>query len=617
MKRFLALLMAAVMLTASLPPAIAASGTTEEVALQVIGAIGILSGDKSGALHLERGVTRAEFAKMLVAASALKDTVGAAGNVSPFRDVPYTHWAADYIKTAVQQGWLTGYLDGSFRPSGTVTLEEAATGCLKLLGYQTTDFSGSYPHGQLALYRSLGMDEGIAAGQGTQMTRRDMARLFYNLLGAKDKSTGKAYAETLGYSMGADGEVDYLSVVSGTLKGPFVVGDAGLAAVVSAEGKTVYRNGYVSAAEAVCKYDVVYYTAGAVWVYANAVTGTYQAAAPSTASPTSVTVAGNSYTLGTGEAALALSDLGGLNIGDVVTLLLGRNGEVVHALAATEYAAGAVGVVTATGTATYQNAVGNAYTARTVTVAATDGASYTVPCDKTAIDEGSVVSIGFGSSGTDVSVLSTATLSGKVANGAVGSRALAKDVRILDVRDTSTKCIYASRLEGAALDTGDVRYYAVNAAGEITDLILKDFTGDLYEYGILTSVSEQSSGMSLSGNYTYLLAGEKKTMNTNGSMLGASSGPARLTMENGQLTAVRALEQLKNPDAISMLGVTKEQDSYLFADDCAVYLSTNGGYSLLSLTELRGNFGSYSLTCYYDKETADGGRIRIVIARAK
>ena len=67
------------------------------------------------------------------------------------RDRPYTHWAAGYIKTAVQQGWLTGYLDGSFRPDKTVTLEEAATGVLKLLGYTTEDFSGSYPYGQLAL----------------------------------------------------------------------------------------------------------------------------------------------------------------------------------------------------------------------------------------------------------------------------------------------------------------------------------------------------------------------------------------------------------------------------------------------------------------------------------
>ena len=53
--------------------------------------------------------------KMLVSASTYKDKVSGASNSSPFKDVPYTHWAAGYIKTAVEQGWLTGYLDGSYK----------------------------------------------------------------------------------------------------------------------------------------------------------------------------------------------------------------------------------------------------------------------------------------------------------------------------------------------------------------------------------------------------------------------------------------------------------------------------------------------------------------------
>ena len=46
-----------------------------------------------------------------------------------------------------------------------------------------------------------------------------------------------------------------------------------------------------------------------------------------------------------------------------------------------------------------------------------------------------------------------------------------------------------------------------------------------------------------------------------------------------------------------------------------MYLYQNTQYSLISLTELRNNFASYNITCYYDKDTDDGGRIRIVIAR--
>ena len=93
---------------------------------------------------------------------------------------------------------------------------------------------------------------------------------------------------------------------------------------------------------------------------------------------------------------------------------------------------------------------------------------------------------------------------------------MAKDVRILDVNDTNAVRVYYSRLNGAELESSDVRYYATNEAGEITDLILRDFTGDLYEYGIITGVSEQSDDMSLSGSYTYLLDGERTTVTTSG-----------------------------------------------------------------------------------------------------
>lgn len=616
MKKILSLLLAAVMLTGSLPAALAASDTSDSVIEQVVKAAEIMVGDSSGNLNLDSTVTRAEYAKMLVCASTSKDSVAGTSNSSPFKDVPYTHWAAGYIKTAVQQGWLSGYLDGSYKPNKTVTLEEAVTGVLKLLGYSTTDLSGSYPYAQLALYKSLNLNTRITASQGSSMTRRNMMYLFYNLLNTKTKD-GQVYAQTLGYTLNSNNEIDYLSMISDTMEGPFVV-ESGLSSIVSTAGRTIYRNGYASTADAVQKYDVVYYTGSTIWAYANAVTGTYQSASPSAASPSSVTVAGNTYEIETSDAALALSTLGRLNTGDIITLLLGRDGKVAYALPAEDYSSAVAGVVTAVSTGTYTNAVGNSYSARTITVTATDGASYTYPCSKTSIDEGTVVSIGFGSSGTDVSILKSSNIAGKVSGRTIGSKTMAKDVRILDINDDGeAKRIYYSRLNGAELESADVRWYAANADGEITDLILRDFTGDLYEYGIITSAKETSTDMELSGSYTYLLNGEKRTLTTMSMTLGASSGPARLTIEDGQLSAVRALYKIKNPDSITQLGVTKDSDSWLFSDECAVYLYQNSTYSLFSLTELRNNFDKYNITCYYDKDTRDGGRIRIITAQAK
>ena len=87
--------------------------------------------------------------------------------------------------------------------------------------------------------------------------------------------------------------------------------------------------------------------------------------------------------------------------------------------------------------------------------------------------------------------------------------------------------------------------------------------------------------MNLSGSCTYLAGGEKRTLSTMNMTLGASYGPARLTIEAGQLTAVRARERIKNPDAITQLGVTMDGESWRFSDDCDVYLYADSNYLLL------------------------------------
>lgn len=47
--------------------------------------------------------------------------------------------------------------------------------------------------------------------------------------------------------------------------------------------------------------------------------------------------------------------------------------------------------------------------------------------------------------------------------------------------------------------------------------------------------------MSVSGSYTYLLNGQKQSITTMNKTLGASYGPAKLVIKDGQLDSVRAL----------------------------------------------------------------------------
>lgn len=147
-RRFCSGLLAAVLLLGLmvLPAGAAAASTVStEEAIQVINALGIMVGDESGEFHLNRRVTRAEFITMAVNATGTGDQVGEA-STSPYPDVPGTHWAAGYVQAGVQAGLISGYLDGTFRPSNQITLAEGATIVLKLLGYTAEDFSGAYPH---------------------------------------------------------------------------------------------------------------------------------------------------------------------------------------------------------------------------------------------------------------------------------------------------------------------------------------------------------------------------------------------------------------------------------------------------------------------------------------
>ena len=71
-----------------------------------------------------RNVTRAEFVKMLVRSLSCRYTY--LGTDTGFSDVDQNQWYAEYIKFAVENKWINGYKDGTFRPNAPITRDEAA-----------------------------------------------------------------------------------------------------------------------------------------------------------------------------------------------------------------------------------------------------------------------------------------------------------------------------------------------------------------------------------------------------------------------------------------------------------------------------------------------------------
>ncbi|HIY17476.1 MAG TPA: S-layer homology domain-containing protein [Candidatus Intestinimonas stercorigallinarum] len=615
-KRVLSALLAAALTLSLACPALAV--TSRDDAAQALAALDIMTGDENGDLNLSAPVTRAEFVKMLMAASPI--SVGDVTYVSPYPDVPASHWAAPYVEAAVTAGYVTGYLDGTFRPANTITLAEGVVMALRLLGYSNEDFSGSFPAGQMSMYKTLDLDEGIAIGQNDTMKRQDAMYLFYNLLTAPTKTTGQPYlSSVLGYGLTPEGEVDTLALLNGTMDGPVVVGESGWRDKIPFDLSTarVTRNGAASTAEALSDHDVVYFSKNmrALWVYTNRVTGPIQAITPASA-PTSVTVAGKSYAIETSSAAFALSDLGSFEVGDPVTLLLGRDGKVAAAVApGTAADTSFCGVVISNVPQQYTDKYGNDYTAASVTVLATDGNTYTCSTDRTSVRTGTLVQVTTTAGGAEVKNLSTASLSGRVSSdGArLGGRDFAADVEILDVYGDHGVRVYPQRLAGMELTDGMVRYYLLDGSGDISRLILNDATGDMHTYGVITSVSEVNvpGSMTTAGTYVYDVAGAVHTL-TGSTVYNVENGPFLLKTDGGEIDRFANLTEVK---LTSVEGTTAYAGNRQYAiwDDALVYEVRDNEYYPTSLALVSG--GDYALTGWYDKDQTDGGRIRVILAK--
>ena len=488
-QRFIALLLAVcIACTMLVMPASASSANSAVQAAVMLG--GLTSEQAAGP---DAALTRGQLAKLLAAFSPYRESAGAQGSAGTlFTDVGGDDPLAPAIRIAVSQGWMSGYTDGSFRPGNPVTLEEACAAALNLLGYDVTTLSGTFPTAQLNKARELGLRDGIARSQGEGLTIADGALLLYNAL-TVPTANGEVYGSTLGFTV-TGGQVDTASILLGNVQGPFV---AAAGAQLPFAPAAVYRNGEAAASAELNEYDVYYYSenAGTVWIYTRKAAGRITAVAPSASAPTSVTVAGTEYTIGSSQAATVLSSLNGGGVGQVVTLLLGMNNEVVRVL--TGEAADQVfyGVVQNSARSLIED--DGADVRQSVTVACTDGVTRTVNVDKSLnFPAGLLVEITVTGDGEQVARVDARSVSGTFnENGtALGGTPLADGVEIIDTTAEGVAgAIRPSRLSGVTLQSGDVRYYTTNAAGEIDRLILDNVTGDLWTYGVLDDVRNLTS----------------------------------------------------------------------------------------------------------------------------
>lgn len=208
-KRVLSLLLAACMAASllTLPAGAAVSDTvtfadvgdrTTAVAVEALRLMDVVDGYGDGTFRPEASLNRAQFCKMAVYAMNGESELGRYRTVTIFPDVKPSHWAASYINMAAKgKGIIAGYADGRFHPERTVTVGQAVTILMRLLGYKDENLGGIWPESYMAEAAVIGLTDGVSADGYAALNRGQAARLFLNLL-RSDMAEGGAYAATLG-----------------------------------------------------------------------------------------------------------------------------------------------------------------------------------------------------------------------------------------------------------------------------------------------------------------------------------------------------------------------------------------------------------------------------------
>ena len=191
-------------------------------------------------------------------------------------------------------------------------------------------------------------------------------------------------------------------------------------------------------------------------------------------------------------------------------------------------------------------------------------------------------------------------------------------MQILDTDDYGGYArIYPSRLAGVKLSGNDVRYYTLDANGDIDRMVLQNVTGDTQDYVYVCGIEDNSSGMNISVNYTYILNGQVQNLN-GAAKYAIQTGGAALVYEKGSIKSIRQLNSV-TLDSVSSLSAMGGGQEYKLAENVQVLLwdsSSSAGYYLTDLSQINGE--DYKLTAWYDNGTySAGNRIRIIVAVPK
>jgi len=391
-----------------------------------------------------------------------------------------------------------------------------------------------------------------------------------------------------------------------------VTGNPFVSLLDGATGYTIYKNGAAASISDIRRYDVAEYDKAANQLRINDVklTGYYENAYPSEASPEQIKLLGRLWDV----LPSAHESLANFEIGDTITLLFTSDMRVAGAVTTREAGSNAVGIVTKCGggQVSVELLASGITLSGTAVKGSADMTGELVNVRGTANGELAVSSVG---SGIKAANINTADMT-------FGNITISPAVKVFDRVGSGMPVSVSINDLPEIVARAAVIYAGQDYAGRVDMLILNDVTGDAYTYGAC-SVSSDANTVDGESVTSYELA----FTNSEGSrsfkffpvnvLRNRSYGGAVTSLDGSrviaavELTAIRKVSRSDFKTVGEETTLTVNGVTYPVADNVQCYNAAAGEW-FKSLDDAR-RFSS-TLTAYYDRDPAQGGKIRVVVA---
>ncbi|MFI8711581.1 S-layer homology domain-containing protein [Brevibacillus brevis] len=143
-------------------------------------ALGLVAGYGNGEYGVDKTITRAEFATLVVRARGLEQGAKLAQFSNTYTDVKSTDWFAGFVNVASGEEIVKGFPDKSFKPQNQVTYAEAVTMIVRALGYEPS-VKGVWPNSMISKASELNIARSITSPNNAA-TRGDIFKMIDNAL---------------------------------------------------------------------------------------------------------------------------------------------------------------------------------------------------------------------------------------------------------------------------------------------------------------------------------------------------------------------------------------------------------------------------------------------------